>query len=50
MMYQYLAFTYRNTISASLKANDVNAYLKLVYGKDVNMAVLLKEEGRFYED
>jgi hypothetical protein len=42
--------TYRNTNTASLKANDVNAYLKLVNGKDINMAVLKLEDSKFYEN
>lgn len=42
--------TYRNTNTASLKANGVNAYLKLVNGKDINMAVLKLEDSKFYED
>jgi hypothetical protein len=42
--------TYRNTSTASLKANGVNAYLKLVNGKDINMAVLKLEDNKFYED
>jgi hypothetical protein len=42
--------TYQNTNSASLKANDVNAYLKLVNGKDINMVVLKLEDSQFFED
>jgi hypothetical protein len=41
--------TYSNTRSASLKANDAGAYLKLLNGKDINMAALLLDEERFYE-
>jgi hypothetical protein len=41
--------TYSNTRSASLKAYDANAYLKLVNGKDINMAALLLDDERFYE-
>ena len=42
--------TYQNTNTASLKANDVNAYLKLVNGKDINMAVLKLEDSKFFEE
>lgn len=42
--------TYSNTRNASLKANGANAYLKLVNGKDINMAVLKLEDSKFYED
>lgn len=42
--------TYSNTRNASLKANGANAWLKLVYGKDINMAVLKLEDSKFYED
>jgi hypothetical protein len=41
--------TYSNTRSASLKAYDANAYLKLINGKDINMAALLLDDERFYE-
>lgn len=42
--------TYQNTNTASLKANDVNAYLKLVNGKDIKMAVLKLEDSKFFVD
>jgi len=42
--------TFRNTRTASLKANDDNAYLKLIKGKDFNMAILLLTNDRFYKD
>lgn len=42
--------TFRNTRSASLKANDDNACLKLIKGKDFNMAILLLPDDRFYKD
>lgn len=42
--------TYSNTHTASLKAIDANAWLKLVNGKDINMAVLKLEDSKFYEN
>lgn len=42
--------TYSNTQAASLKGNDASAWLKLVHGKDINMAVLQLEDIKFFED